>query len=122
MDPDCLNALAMSSVAMEPVRDMPDFSERVIYHFTALKERQAKFKHQLVMLFQVCEHYGKKHSQYIFIVYTINHTAFPFHARCRFVFPRCGAFKHFYETEGKHCKWDVCWHVICARLINDIQC
>ena len=41
--PERLNALAMLSMERELVRNMPDFNESVIYQFSALKERQAKF-------------------------------------------------------------------------------
>ncbi|XP_062234379.1 zinc finger MYM-type protein 1-like [Platichthys flesus] len=46
MGQDRLNALAMLSMERELVRNMPDFNERVIDHFAALKERRAKFQYK----------------------------------------------------------------------------
>jgi hypothetical protein len=46
MGQDRLNAVAMLSMERELVRNMPDFNERVIDHFAALKERRAKFQYK----------------------------------------------------------------------------
>uniref|UniRef100_UPI003AAA4C33 uncharacterized protein n=1 Tax=Centroberyx gerrardi TaxID=166262 RepID=UPI003AAA4C33 len=46
MGQERLNALAMLSMERELVRNMPDFNERVIDHFAALKERRAKFQYK----------------------------------------------------------------------------
>ena len=46
MSQESLNALAMLSMERELVRNVPDFNERVIDHFAALKLRHAKFQYQ----------------------------------------------------------------------------
>lgn len=46
MGQERLNALAMLSMERELVLSMPDFNERVIDCFAALKERRAKFQYK----------------------------------------------------------------------------
>lgn len=46
MGQERLNALAMLSMERELVRKMPDFNERVIDQFAALKDRRAKFQYK----------------------------------------------------------------------------
>uniref|UniRef100_A0A1A8CP78 Si:ch211-240b21.2 n=1 Tax=Nothobranchius kadleci TaxID=1051664 RepID=A0A1A8CP78_NOTKA len=46
MGQERLNALAMLSIERELVWSMPDFNEKVIDHFAALKDRQAKFHYK----------------------------------------------------------------------------
>lgn len=46
MGPERLNALAMLSMERELVLNMPDFNEKVIDRFAALKERRAKFQYK----------------------------------------------------------------------------
>ena len=41
-----LNALAMLYMERELVSNMPDFNERLIDHYAALKERQATFQYK----------------------------------------------------------------------------
>ena len=46
MGQERMNALAMLSMERELVLKMPDFHERVIDRFAALKERRAKFQYK----------------------------------------------------------------------------
>lgn len=46
MGQERLNALAMLSMERELVLNMPDFNEKVIDRFAALKERRAQFQYK----------------------------------------------------------------------------